>query len=68
MIPLNESKIDTWRNSVKCGVCSMWWGLERFTKGDVFVCKRCGTSMCKPSSDPMPIRELSLAVKEIFKK
>lgn len=60
---LNGSKIDKWKNSVKCGYCQMWWGMERFD-AQIFTCKRCGTRMVEFDPDFMPIRALSLLIKE----
>lgn len=56
MIELNESKIDRFRNSVKCGLCKTWWGLERWNT-DIYTCKKCLTDMVRTSVDPMPIRD-----------
>lgn len=67
-IELNESKIDRWRNSVKCGFCKSWWGLERWEDTEFFTCKRCGTDMLKYLQDPMPIRNTIMAIEKIFRK
>ncbi|MFA6190700.1 MAG: hypothetical protein WC711_04310 [Candidatus Staskawiczbacteria bacterium] len=57
MEELNESKIDRFNNSVRCGFCKMKWGLERWNDEYPFSCKRCGIDMVKLSNDPMPVRD-----------
>ena len=62
MKELNDSKIDRFRNSVRCGFCKMLWGLERWDYGDFYSCKRCGTDMVMDTKDPMPTRDSLLKI------
>lgn len=65
MIEINNSEINRINNSVRCGACKTIWALEHWVGGYPFTCKKCGVDMVKRSLDPMPIRDLSIAVEKI---